>query len=115
MDATDGHGADVCIDLVGGRHRDDAGRLWPGGRYVRDGFNDDPESGFTGRPLRKVSMGTFGVVGVLGALRRACPWTSAGSASTRSPPAPGAGVTPTCCAASATARSAPIVGPDHRL
>jgi NADPH2:quinone reductase len=35
------------------------------GRYVPVGFNDDPESGLTGRPLRKVSMGNFSVVGVM--------------------------------------------------
>ncbi len=35
------------------------------GRYVPVGFNDDPESGLTGRPLRKVSMGNFSVLGVM--------------------------------------------------
>ncbi len=35
------------------------------GRYVAVGFNDDPESGLTGRPLRKVSMGNFSVLGVM--------------------------------------------------
>ncbi len=35
------------------------------GRYVAVGFNDDPESGNTGRPLRKVSMGNFSVLGVM--------------------------------------------------
>ena len=35
------------------------------GRYVPVGFNDDPESGLTGRPLRKVSMGNFSVMGVM--------------------------------------------------
>src|SRR4029079_18608237 len=35
------------------------------GRYVPVGFNDDTESGLTGRPLRKVSMGNFSVVGVM--------------------------------------------------
>jgi NADPH2:quinone reductase len=29
------------------------------------GFNDDPESGMTGRPLRKVSMANLTVVGVI--------------------------------------------------
>src|SRR5437764_1408849 len=32
---------------------------------VAAGFNDDPLSGMTGRPLRRVSMGNFSVVGVL--------------------------------------------------
>ena len=35
------------------------------GRYVPVGFNDDPESGLTGRPLRKVSMGNISVLGVI--------------------------------------------------
>lgn len=35
------------------------------GRYVAVGFNGDPESGNTGRPLRKVSMGNFSVLGVM--------------------------------------------------
>ena len=36
-----------------------------GGRYLPVGFNDDPQSGLTGRPLRRVSMGNFSVVGVI--------------------------------------------------
>jgi NADPH2:quinone reductase len=36
-----------------------------GGRYVPVGFNDDPQSGLTGKPLRRVSMGNFSVVGVI--------------------------------------------------
>jgi NADPH2:quinone reductase len=36
-----------------------------GGRYVAVGFNDDPQSGLTGRPLRKVATGNFSVVGVM--------------------------------------------------
>ena len=35
------------------------------GRYLPVGFNDDPQSGLTGRPLRKVSMGNFSVLGVI--------------------------------------------------
>jgi NADPH:quinone reductase len=35
------------------------------GRYVPVGFNDDPESGLTGRPLRKVSMGNLTIMGVM--------------------------------------------------
>ena len=68
MEHTAGHGADVACDLVGGERTE---AIWTcmalGGRYVPVGFNDDPESGFTGRPLRKVSMGNFAVVGVLAA------------------------------------------------
>ena len=36
-----------------------------GGRYIPVGFNDDPESGLTGRPLRKVSMANVTIVGVI--------------------------------------------------
>jgi NADPH2:quinone reductase len=36
-----------------------------GGRYLPVGFNDDPEAGLTGRPLRKVSMANVSVVGVV--------------------------------------------------
>jgi NADPH:quinone reductase len=35
------------------------------GRYVPVGFNDDRESGLTGRPLRKVSTGNFSIMGVM--------------------------------------------------
>jgi NADPH2:quinone reductase len=66
MAHTDGHGADVVCDMVGGEQ---AETIWTcvanGGRYVPVGFNDDPQSGLTGRPLRKVSMGNFSVVGVM--------------------------------------------------
>lgn len=68
MDATHGHGADVAIDLVGGEATETTWTVMAhGGRYVPVGFNDDPESGFTGRPLRKVAMGNFTVVGILAA------------------------------------------------
>jgi NADPH2:quinone reductase len=66
MEHTDGHGADVVVDLVGG---DATETVWTcvayEGRYVPVGFNDDPDGGFTGRPLRRVSMGNFSVVGVM--------------------------------------------------
>ena len=66
MGHTDGHGADVVCDLVGGAGTE---TIWTcvayDGRYLPVGFNDDPQSGLTGRPLRKVSMGNFSVVGVL--------------------------------------------------
>jgi NADPH2:quinone reductase len=68
MAHTDGHGADVVCDMVGG---DQTETIWTcvaqDGRYVPVGFNDDPQSGLTGRPLRKVSMGNFSVVGVIAA------------------------------------------------
>jgi NADPH:quinone reductase len=66
MEATDGRGADVVCDLVGGELTE---TIWTcvarEGRYLPVGFNDDPLAGLTGRPLRKVSMGNFSVVGVL--------------------------------------------------
>jgi NADPH2:quinone reductase len=66
MAHTDNHGADVIVDLVGGSGTE---ALWtcvaPDGRYVPLGFNDDVDGGMTGRPLRKVSMGNFSVVGAI--------------------------------------------------
>jgi NADPH2:quinone reductase len=66
MTHTDGHGADVAFDVVGG---DGTETIWTtmaqGGRYLAVGFNDDPQSGLTGRPLRRVSMGNFSVLGVI--------------------------------------------------
>ena len=66
MDFTDGRGADVACDLFGG---DGTETIWTcmalGGRYVPVGFNDDPQSGLTGKPLRQVSMGNFSVTGVI--------------------------------------------------
>ena len=66
MAHTGEHGADVACDMVGGVGTE---TIWTcmayAGRYVPVGFNDDTESGMTGRPLRKVSTGNFSVVGVL--------------------------------------------------
>jgi NADPH2:quinone reductase len=66
MSGTDSRGADVACDMVGG---DGTETIWTcmaqGGRYVPVGFNDDPQSGLTGKPLRKVSIGNFSVVGVI--------------------------------------------------
>lgn len=66
MDHTDGRGAGVVCDLVGGPGTE---TIWTcvayEGRYLPVGFNDDPESGLTGRPLRKVSTANFSVVGVM--------------------------------------------------
>jgi len=66
MAFTDERGVDVACDLVGGAGTE---TIWTcmayGGRYLPVGFNDDAESGLTGRPLRKVSTGNFSVVGVL--------------------------------------------------
>jgi NADPH2:quinone reductase len=66
MAATDGHGADVIFDVVGGAATE---AVWtciaPEGRYLPVGFNDDVDGGMTGRPLRKISMGSFSVVGTI--------------------------------------------------
>lgn len=66
MANTGGHGIDVACDMVGGANTE---TVWTtmayGGRYVPVGFNDDPDSGMTGRPLRKVATGNFSVHGVL--------------------------------------------------
>jgi NADPH2:quinone reductase len=63
---TDGRGADVAVDLVGGEQTE---TIWTcmarEGRYLPVGFNDDPQSGLTGRPLRKISMGNISVLGVI--------------------------------------------------
>ena len=66
MELTDARGADVVVDLVGGERTE---TVWTcvarEGRYLPVGFNDDPESGLTGRPLRRVAMGNFSVLGVM--------------------------------------------------
>jgi len=66
MDETGDRGADVIFDPIGGEQTE---MLWTcgalGGRYLAVGFNDDPESGLTGRPLRKLSMANMTVMGVL--------------------------------------------------
>ncbi|MBJ7358062.1 NADPH:quinone oxidoreductase family protein [Nocardioides sp.] len=66
MDDTDDRGADVVFDPIGGEATE---AIWTcaalGGRYLAVGFNDDAQSGMTGRPLRKVSMLNLTVMGVL--------------------------------------------------
>jgi NADPH2:quinone reductase len=66
IELTDGRGAEVVVDLIGGEQTE---TIWTcvarEGRYVPVGFNNDPESGLTGRPLRKVATGNFSVVGVM--------------------------------------------------
>lgn len=66
MAHTGEHGADVCVDMVGGAATETTWTCMAHeGRYVAVGFNDDPDSGLTGKPLRKVSMGNFSVHGVM--------------------------------------------------
>jgi NADPH2:quinone reductase len=66
MQLTDGRGADVVLDLVGG---DITETIWTcvarQGRYLPVGFNGDAQGGLTGKPLRKVSIGNFDVLGVM--------------------------------------------------
>ena len=66
MDDTADRGADVIFDPIGGEATE---TIWTcaarGGRYLAVGFNDDPQSGLTGRPLRKASMLNLTVMGVL--------------------------------------------------
>lgn len=66
MDDTADRGADVIFDPIGG---DATEMTWTcaarGGRYLAVGFNDDAQSGMTGRPLRKASMLNLTVMGVL--------------------------------------------------
>jgi NADPH:quinone reductase len=66
MELTDNRGVDVAFDLVGG---DLTEPVWTcmalEGRYLPVGFNGDTQGGFTGRPLRKVSMANFSVLGVM--------------------------------------------------
>jgi NADPH2:quinone reductase len=66
MGHTDNRGADVVVDLIGGPSTE---TIWScvayQGRYLPVGFNADPQSGFTGKPLRRVSMGNFSVLGVI--------------------------------------------------
>jgi NADPH:quinone reductase len=66
MALTDGRGVDVAFDLVGGELTE---KIWTcmalEGRYLPIGFNGDAQGGFTGKPLRKVSMANFSVLGVM--------------------------------------------------
>jgi NADPH2:quinone reductase len=66
MDETGERGAEVIFDPIGGEQTE---TMWTcgalGGRYLAVGFNDDPESGLTGRALRKLSMANMTAMGVL--------------------------------------------------
>jgi NADPH2:quinone reductase len=110
MAHTGERGADVVCDFVGGAGTE---TIWTcvayDGRYLPVGFNDDSESGLTGRPLRKVSTGNFSVVGVL---------LSYGTASlemrrfgvTPNPPEIGAEVHAALCALVADGAVRPFIG-----
>jgi NADPH2:quinone reductase len=66
MELTGDRGVDVAFDLVGG---DLTETIWTcmalEGRYLPIGFSGDAQGGFTGKPLRKVSIGNFSVLGVM--------------------------------------------------
>ena len=66
MELTDGRGAEVVFDLIGGPQTE---TIWTcvarEGRYLPVGFNGEAEGGLSGKPLRKVSLGNFAVLGVL--------------------------------------------------
>ena len=66
MEFTGGQGVHVAFDLVGGELTE---KIWTcmglEGRYLPVGFNADTQGGFTGRPLRKVSIGNFSILGVM--------------------------------------------------
>ncbi len=66
LDETAEVGADVICDLAGGDFVEKSWRcVAREGRYLCVGFADDPENGFTGRPLRPTCAGNFSIVGVM--------------------------------------------------
>ena len=66
-DATDGRGADVVLDLAGGKKFTQPSWLCTAreGRYLIVGFADDPKNGLTGQPLRLAATGNFTLMGVM--------------------------------------------------
>jgi NADPH2:quinone reductase len=66
LDHTQDVGADVICDLNGGSFVEKSWRcIAREGRYLCAGFADDPQNGFTGRPLRPTCPGNFSIVGVI--------------------------------------------------
>src|SRR5262245_45356296 len=66
LDHTQDVGADVICDLNGGGFVEKSWRcIAREGRYLCAGFADDPQNGFTGRPLRPTCPGNFSIVGVI--------------------------------------------------
>lgn len=110
MEATGGQGADVAFDVVGG---DGTETVWTtmarGGRYLAVGFNDDPRSGLTGRPLRKVSMANISVLGVILAYLDAPPEFRRFGVNPF-PPEVGAEVHAELCELVAAGRIRPVIG-----
>ena len=66
LDHTQDVGAHVICDLDGGAFVEKSWRcVAREGRYLCVGFADDPQNGFTGRPLRPACPGNFSIVGVI--------------------------------------------------
>jgi NADPH2:quinone reductase len=66
LDDTKDVGAHVICDLNGGGFVEKSWKcIAREGRYLCAGFADDPQNGFTGRPLRPTCPGNFSIVGVI--------------------------------------------------
>ncbi len=66
LDHTRDVGAHVICDLAGGDFVEKSWRcVAREGRYLCIGFADDPQNGFTGRPLRPTCPGNFSIVGAM--------------------------------------------------
>jgi NADPH2:quinone reductase len=66
LDHTGDVGAHVVCDLNGGSFVEKSWKcVAREGRYLCAGFADDPQNGFTGRPLRPTCPGNFSIVGVI--------------------------------------------------
>jgi NADPH2:quinone reductase len=66
LDHTRDVGAHVVCDLAGGDFVEKSWRcVAREGRYLCVGFADDPQNGFSGRPLRPTCPGNFSIVGVM--------------------------------------------------
>jgi len=66
LDHTGDVGAHVICDLNGGSFVEKSWRcIAREGRYLCAGFADDPQNGFTARPLRPTCPGNFSIVGVI--------------------------------------------------
>lgn len=66
FDHTNDVGAHVVLDLTGGDFVEGSWKVVAReGRYICAGFADDPENGFSGRPLRPTCPGNFSIVGVM--------------------------------------------------
>ena len=107
---TDGKGPMSPSTLSGGEQTE---TIWTcmarEGRYLPIGFNDDPQSGLTGRSLVKISMGNISVLGVILGTASFLS-TSADSASTCSPWSLVARSMPRCSDLLAEGSIRPVIG-----